>query len=373
MPKFTELSVGGTGGGGSIIEVNELPTANIDESKIYVVNKISNIEVFYCYGSDYMTLGETIASVAGAEPPINYEVVSELPASPNVTNLQTFYPVYCYIYNNVPYVYGNAGSGNMWIPVSALMTQMGTAVEDKGRTYDIASETEVGLYTCWADKTVGTPSVIESYSLRNAKWISNTRYKDILLRKVEEITEDDLLGFLIIPAGFQSVSVIGNSPNEILKKVSIPNSVEVIDAFAFYQCVNLVEISMPSIQQIGEEAFHKCEGFVIIELPDTLRYIGARAFDQCFNLKKVVFGSGISQMWGGFESPFVSTNLLEVLDFRKATTIPELLISNGQGVSVDLPSTCKIVVPDSLYNSWIVARGWNYHASQIIKASEYTE
>lgn len=225
-----------TGGGSdNVVEVNELPTENIDESKIYVVNKVSDIEVYYCYGDGYMSLAEAVASSIGATPTIYYEIVSELPASPTATDLQAFNPIYCYIYNNVAYVYGNAGSGNTWLTVSALFAQMGEAVEDKGRTYDIELETEAGLYVYWVDRAVGTPIVDESFSLRNSQWINNTRYRTLFLRQATELTEDDFQGIKSIPLGFQAYS-------SFLKNAIIPSGVTAINDEAFYGCSNLESV-----------------------------------------------------------------------------------------------------------------------------------
>ena len=38
-----------------------------------------------------------------------------------------------------------------------------------------------------------------------------------------------------------------------------------------------------------------------------------------------------------------------------------------------IPTTCKIVVPDALYDEWIVATNWATYASRIVKASEFVE
>lgn len=142
---INEINNGGSGSGGNItVEVDELPTENIDASKIYMVTK--NAEVYCKLEDAILTLGACVQDVVGVTPEINYKIVTELPTTGEVTDLQTFSVIYCYIYNNVPYVYGNAGTGNMWITVSALASQMGVPVEDKGRTQNIYVETEIGLY-----------------------------------------------------------------------------------------------------------------------------------------------------------------------------------------------------------------------------------
>lgn len=165
---YSNIPSGGTAGGGSdiVVEVNELPTENIDENTIYLLNKgYADVNVYYCYGSGYMSLAEAVASSIGATPTVYYEVVSELPSNPTATDLQAFNPIYCYIYNNIPYAYGNAGSGDMWLTVSALFAQLGTTVEDKGWTSNIANETEKGLYITYNGRYI-------SYTRKNGAWIT---------------------------------------------------------------------------------------------------------------------------------------------------------------------------------------------------------
>jgi hypothetical protein len=53
-------------------------------------------------------------------------------------------------------------------------------------------------------------------------------------------------------------------------------------------------------------------------------------------------------------------------DFRASKSVPTL---EGTFVFNNIPSDCKIVVPDALYDEWIAATNWSSYASYIIKAS----
>ena len=55
-------------------------------------------------------------------------------------------------------------------------------------------------------------------------------------------------------------------------------------------------------------------------------------------------------------------------DFKDSKSVPTL---SGTGAFNFTPSDCKIVVPDSLYDSWIAATNWSTYASKIVKASEF--
>lgn len=96
-------------------------------------------------------------------------------------------------------------------------------------------------------------------------------------------------------------------------------------------------------------------------------------FEGDTNLKKVylnklsyVTGTTISYNW---LSTFKNCSSLELIDFSEATAIPAF--SDNQTFT-GASSTFKIVVPDALYDQWIVATNWSVYASHIVKASEYT-
>lgn len=148
----TGLSSGGASDGTLSIEVEELPTENIDDSKIYILN--DNIEVYIKAGTAIYTLAEYLAEL-GVESNIHYYIVEELPEVGEVTNLETMSSIYCYIdKNGISNVYGNAGAGNMWLTAGTLFLQKtGATIEDKGRTENIYSETDLmGIYTYWETK-----------------------------------------------------------------------------------------------------------------------------------------------------------------------------------------------------------------------------
>lgn len=57
-------------------------------------------------------------------------------------------------------------------------------------------------------------------------------------------------------------------------------------------------------------------------------------------------------------------------DFRNHESVPTLKNTNAFS---SIPSDCKIVVPDALYDEWIAATNWSTYAANIVKSSEFTE
>ena len=79
-----------------------------------------------------------------------------------------------------------------------------------------------------------------------------------------------------------------------------------------------------------------------------------------------MIGYGITSI--GDES-FSGCTSLEVVDFSQATAVPTMHNTN---TFQNTNNTFKVVVPDSLYSTWIASTNWSNISSQIIRASDYT-
>lgn len=103
-----------------------------------------------------------------------------------------------------------------------------------------------------------------------------------------------------------------------------------------------------------------------IYVSNTTTLIGNSAFGSYSNVEKIIFGKNLQTMQGDIFGSSNSNLVLSVLDFRNALQIP----TGTTSASPTLNSNCKIIVPDSLYSSWITHTNWSSLASQIVKASE---
>ena len=160
-----------------------------------------------------------------------------------------------------------------------------------------------------------------------------------------------------------------------LKKVILPNSVQVIGGDAFQNCRNLEEISVAGaevkpgqavlpegLKTIGMNAFYACEALKQIVLPKDLTEIGGYAFSGCKNLSEIQVGNqsvkeGQAQMpaglnrieWGTFEG---CTSLKELhcngfLDyieggFRGCSNLNKVVVNEITGIAqgaFDNPNT----------------------------------
>lgn len=80
--------------------------------------------------------------------------------------------------------------------------------------------------------------------------------------------------------------------NPDLKKVTLPDTITVIEDYAFYQCYGLEEINIPeSVEKIGFQAFYGC-ALTEINIPAGLTEIENFAFEGCNSLKAVHVAPG---------------------------------------------------------------------------------
>ena len=91
----------------------------------------------------------------------------------------------------------------------------------------------------------------------------------------------------------------------------------------------------------------------------------AYMFYGCTSLKRIKM-SASSYNWGTYM--FNGCTSLELVDMTGSTGVPQLSNVNNFANTND---TYKIVVPDSLYDTWIAATNWASIASHIMKQSDW--
>ena len=103
------------------------------------------------------------------------------------------------------------------------------------------------------------------------------------------------------------------------------------------------------------------------ELPATTmaNYCYSNMFQNCTALKRIKMNAS-SGSWGTYM--FNGCTSLELVDMTGSIGVPTLSNVNNFSNTND---TYKIVVPDSLYNTWIASTNWASIASHIMKQSDW--
>ena len=77
-----------------------------------------------------------------------------------------------------------------------------------------------------------------------------------------------------------------------ITSITLPNSITIIDSYAFLGCSNIVNFGVPGkLQKIGDYAFKNCSKISSYDMPKTLLQIGLGAFDGNVNMNQLTFNS----------------------------------------------------------------------------------
>lgn len=215
-----------------------------------------------------------------------------------------------------------------------------------------------------------------------------------------------------------SITTSGNLFNSCyaLKEVHLPENLTTVNGTLFNQCQSLERVQLPqNLQKITGSLLDTCYNFDFdkLELPDSLtdiNNIGRICYSNAIKFPKnlVNIGNasiymysraygiiefpdsivtmGAVDMWSNAEGVVMPASLttissayfgrdcpnIKLYDFSKVSVVPTLAYS-ASSTFLNINPLCKIVVPDSLYDEWIVATNWTAFQSYIVKASEVVE
>lgn len=144
--------------------------------------------------------------------------------------------------------------------------------------------------------------------------------------------------------------------------VILPRSLQRINVQPFYTFVSKVILSQ-SINNYNAQAFIYATYMQRLVIPEGVTYIPQMFTQSAAFIRYLVIPKTVSKI---AQASFNAAPRLMYVKFPRHTSIPTL-----ENVSAFNNTTCQFIVPDALYDEWIVATNWSTYADRIVKASEY--
>ena len=125
-----------------------------------------------------------------------------------------------------------------------------------------------------------------------------------------------------------------------LEKVTIPESVTIIDSSVFRSCSNLTSVNIPKgVTTIGAYAFYDCVKLDNIEIPDGVTVLGVNAFTDCKNLKNLKISNNLEKI---MRSAFFRCSNLSNIE------LPKKLKTIEMSAFYECDSLTSVTIPDSV-------------------------
>lgn len=263
-----------------------------------------------------------------------------------------------------------------WGDGSATQTLNGTGNVNTTHHYSSVGDYIISLDV--ADGcTLGLGHGNNTYGIMGASSGNGLRYYG-MLRKVEIGSNiNSILNFsfrycyslmsITLPNSITTFGSVTFLYNYSLISVIIPRSVDTLGSQTFQLCSSLKLVVLPNkMGNTSYQSFQDCTCLALQILPSSIS-LGENLFKNCSLLSSVVFPGTVQSIAGG---AFSSCSSVAFYDFSYHNAVPTLANVN---VFTGIPSDCKIIVPDALYDKWIAATNWSTYASYIIKKTDWNK
>ena len=139
--------------------------------------------------------------------------------------------------------------------------------------------------------------------------------------------------------GFRQYLVPWYDITDKIKHVVVSGRVKNICAGCFYECENLVDVYMPNVARLEDDAFYGCKSLKTLDLSNNIKYMSICAFYGCTSLETVNLDADIESVeWETFSG---CTNL-------KNLNITTNSIKSIDGYAFEKCAVTEVFIPDSV-------------------------
>ena len=311
------------------------------------------------------------------------------------------------------HTYAEAGDYVITLTVSEGYTLLLGNNTSSSNVLGSTSDDNAAIYNKLRMIEIGTNvSAINSYAFYKCAGLTDVYISDSVTRiGTYAFSYCYALTSLRLPNGAANIENYAFSYCNSLKSLVIPEGVTSIGTYAFADCYSLTSLVIPEgVTSIGNNAFSNCSSLKSLVIPKGVTSFGRNVFSSCYSLASLVISEGVTSIGNNAFKPctaltslvisegvtsigesafsgcvslasltipksvmsfnnyvFQSAYGLKYIDFSQHTEVPTISSDTFYAVV----STCKIIVPDALYDEWKATTNWSSYASKIIKKSDW--
>ncbi len=137
-----------------------------------------------------------------------------------------------------------------------------------------------------------------------------------------------------------------------LETVVIPDGVTSFGTYLFQGCTSLKSLTIPeNVSTLGNYDFEGCTALEEMVVPNLITTSGTYLFQNCTNLKKVTYGSRMATL-----SNYAMNGCTALTDIYVLN--PNFTKLNNSNSYTNVPTTCKVHVPQQAYSSYSSDSNW---------------
>lgn len=209
---------------------------------------------------------------------------------------------------------------------------------------------------------------IGSDAFKETKWYNNQPNGVIYIGKMAHTYKGNMPenAKIELKQGTTNIGICAFYDCKNLLSISIPNSVTIISGAAFTGCTGLKNIVIPNgVQEIGTYAFSDCSNLTNITIPNSVKEIGEYVFSNCKSLKSVIIPDDIITIGAGtFKNCSALTNV----------TIPKKVLYINSDTFMGCMNLKSVMIPKNVVKILSYAMGYyeDTETGNYIKIDDFT-